>query len=409
MANWWDNLVAGLDQAANEGKIGYTPQYASPQPGFRRSVVDTRTSLNKNAGKRPTAQMTAAAEKQQRDLQALGGARSLQRNIGNELERQQMPQMPDMPAGYSFGDYMADLQAAMGGSGGGVDLSGYNNMLSDISGREAGLGTRRGEQEAFLSSLFEAAQGRMATDQEGLAAAVQAALESDQARRATEIGLVRGADAERLATADQARAALGVQGGPDLSSAIAENAVAGVGAGGSVSERDARIRESIERQQLQSQIAGLTPMQQMASTSLNRNYEDRLAALASERAAVQAQMAQARSAASGRGGLSMSDILSAQRSYNENFGPGEAPPAPKLPTNAQGIDILNYYSQLNQSNAGLYSRIYNSLPTLLEGYALDPVTQRPRTPIEVTNQIVQANSSLAQGYDFILALVQRAG
>lgn len=319
------------------------------------------------------------------------------------------PQMPQQQGfmGMSDAELMEFLLGGSGG-GGGVNLSGYNNMLSDISGREAGLGTRRGEQEAFLSSLFEAAQGRMATDQEGLAAAVQSALESDQARRATEIELIRGKDAERLALSNAAREAAGVEGGPSLVNELAQNAVAGVGAGGSVSERDARIRESIERQQLQSQIAGLTPMQQMASTSLNRNYEDRLAALASERAAVQAQMAQARSAGGSRG-PSVNEKLAALGFVGSLNAPADAPPAPKLPTNAQGIDMLNYFSQLNPSNSDLYSRVYNSLPTLLEGYALDPVTQRPRQPIEIANQIVQANSSLAPAYDFILSLVQRAG
>lgn len=408
ISNWWNKTMGGVGNF-----IGDVVRASAAGPGNIRGGIPSNMPVPANlrpASQAPkTGALDSAYQKQMQDTAALGGRSNLQSLIGGELGRQQMPQMPEQQGfmGMSDAELMEFLLGGSGG-GGGVDLSGYNNMLSDISGREAGLGTRRGEQEAFLSSLFEAAQGRMATDQEGLAAAVEAALESDQARRATEIGLVRGADAERLATADQARAALGVEGGPDLSSAIAENAVAGVGAGGSVSERDARIRESIERQQLQSQIAGLTPMQQMASTSLNRNYEDRLAALASERAAVQAQMSQARSAGGSRG-PSVSEKLAALGFVGGLNAPADAPPAPKLPTNAQGIDMLNYFSQLNPSNANLYSRVYNSLPTLLEGYALDPVTQRPRQPIEIANQIVQANSSLAPAYDFILSLVQRAG
>lgn len=355
MANWWDKLVAGLDQASSEGKIGYTPQYASYQPGFNPSVTRTKTSANKQPMKYTPA-MTAAADKQQRDLQALGGAKSLQRNVSNELSRQAVPQAPVDP--YGFDQYMADLVSMMGGSGGGVDLSGYDTMLSDVASREAGLGTRRAEQEAFLADLFGAGQTRLESDRDALEQAVQDALASDQARRATEIGLIRGDDAARLATANQAREALGVAGGEDLSSEVAQNAVAGVGAGGSVAERDARIRESIENQQIQNQIAGLIPMQQMATSSLGRNFEDRLAALASERAAIQAQMAQARSAASGRGGLSLSDILSAQRSYNENFGPGEAPEFGGILGSAQ--QIQQYFGPAASNVLGIANRILTS-------------------------------------------------
>jgi hypothetical protein len=367
MSNWWNDLVAGLEQATSEGKIGYTPQYVNYQPGFRGSVIDTKTSSRKDPKRnKPTAQMIAAANKQQRDLQALGGAGSLRAKVGNELTRQTNVSQPEA---YSFQQFMADMVAGMsGGGGGGVDLSGYNEMLSDISGREASLGTRRGEQEAFLNSLFEAAQGRMTTDQEGLAAAVQAALESDQARRATEIGLVRGADAERLATANAARGALGVEGGPDLSSAIAENAVAGVGASGSVSERDARIRESIERQQLQNQIAGLTPMQQMASTSLSRGYEDRLGALASERAAIKAQMAQARSAPRGGGGVGFSDLLNAQKVYSDLYGPGEAPQFGGALGSAE--EIRQFFGPAANDVLGIANRILTGARTS----TLDPTT-----------------------------------
>jgi hypothetical protein len=66
-------------------------------------------------------------------------------------------------------------------------------------------------------------------------------------------------------------------------------------------------------------------MQQMASTSLSRGYEDRLGALASERAAIKAQMAQARSAPRGGGGVGFSDLLNAQKVYSDLYGPGEAP------------------------------------------------------------------------------------
>jgi hypothetical protein len=306
-------------------------------------------------------------------------------------------------------DFISQMLAmAYGQGGGGPNLSGFDTMLGDISSREGALGTRKGEQEAFLSDLFGAAQGRMTTDREALAAAVQSQLESDAARRAQEVALIRGEDAARLAIANQAREAAGVEQGEDLSSAVAQNVVAGVGAGGSVAERDARIRESIQNQQIQSQLAGLVPMEQMARSDLGRGYEDRLAQLASERAAIQAQRAQA--AASYRKPTpSISELLQLDSAAAQRFGLIEEPgQAPKLPSNATGIDVLSYYSQLNPANQSVYADTFNRMPQLLRGYGLDNVTLKPQERIQVANDIVNNNPGLEPAYDFILAYLQTA-
>ena len=344
MANWWDNLVTGAQTAAgdiqtnlsNFGRdfgLGAVRAASSALRGnpltmFPASFADNAylTGQALRGGPVPTEGLFPGGTFASRLQESAGMAPQPQSFGGpDRFAGAQMPPVSEMPMDqYTFDQFMADMMAGMSG-GGGVDLSGYNEMLADVSSREAGLGTRKAEQEAFLADLFGAGQTRLESDQKALAAAVEAALASDQARRATEIDLIRGQDASRLATANAARETLGVEGGADLSSDIAQNAVAGVGAGGSVAKRDARIRESIENQQIQSQIAGLIPMQQMATTSLGRNYEDRLSALASERAAIRAQMAQARSAASGRGGLDFSDMLNAQKVYSDLYGPGEAP------------------------------------------------------------------------------------
>jgi hypothetical protein len=320
------------------------------------------------------------------------------------------PQMPQGPSREQQAqDFIAEMIAmAYGQGGGGPNLSGFDTMLGDISSREGALGTRKGEQEAFLSDLFGAAQGRMTTDREALAAAVQSQLESDAARRAQEVALIRGEDAARLATANQAREALGVEQGEDLSSAVAQNVVAGVGAGGSVAERDARIRESIQNQQIQSQLAGLVPMEQMARSDLGRGYEDRLAQLASERAAIQAQRAQA-AASYRRPTPSISELLQLDEAAAERFGLVEQPTAaPKLPSNATGIDVLSYYSQLNPANQSVYADTFNRMPQLLRGYGLDPATMKPQERIQVANDIVNNNPGLEPAYDFILAYLQTA-
>lgn len=326
MANWWDQIIAGLDQATSEGKIGYTPQYTSYQPGFRDSVTATQTS----ARRQPvdyTSQMTAAADKQQRDLMALGGAGTLRTKVGNELNLQTTPQMPQSSGymGMSDEELMAWLLGGSGGGSGGVDLSGYQGLIDDVNSRRDQMNIRKWQERKFLDELFGAGQQRLESDRDALEAAIQGSLESDQARRASEIGLIRGDEAARLATANEARAALGVEGGEDLSSEIAQNAAGSVGARGSVSERDARIREGIERQQIQSQIAGLIPMEQMAVGTLMSGYEDRLAALASERAGIKAQMAQARAAARGGSGPSVNEKLSALGFINSLNAPAEAP------------------------------------------------------------------------------------
>jgi len=322
VGNWWNQAAGNVGTFLKD-----VVRASAASPGNPRAAVPTnvRTPMNlrQNATTPDTSALDRAFRGQQAETARLGGRTNLQSLIGNELGRQQGLQQPTGTMGMSDEELLAWILGG-GGGGGGVDLSGYNTMLSDVDAREAGLGTRRGEQEAFLADLFGAAQGRMTTDREALASAVQAQLESDAARRQQEIGLIRGEDAERLATANAAREALGVEGGEDLSSAIAQNAVAGVGAGGSVAERDARIRESIQNQQIQSQIAGLVPMEQMARSDLSRGFEDRLSALASERAAIRAQMAQARSAGGSRG-PSVNERLAALGFVNQLNAPAAAP------------------------------------------------------------------------------------
>ena len=406
VGNWWN-------QAANNvgSFIGDVIRASSASPGNPRAAVPSNVRTPRNL-RQNTAQDTSALDrayqKQMTDTAALGGRNNLQSLIGSELGRQadlSQPQQGYM--GMSDEELLAWILGGSGGGGGGVDLSGYNEMLSDVAAREAGLGTRRGEQEAFLSQLFDAAEGRLASDRDALADAVQNALVSDQARRQQEIGLIRGDEAARLATANQAREALGVQGGEDLSSEIAQNAVAGVGAGGSVAERDARIRESIERQQIQSQIAGLTPMEQMATTSLGRNYEDRLSSLASERAAIRAQMAQARASARGGGGPSVNERLAALGFVNQLNAPAQGPEFSGILGSAQ--EIQQRFGSQASDVLGIANRLLTGAdlsrfdPTSMAGAqellsrlaTSDPEVQRflnrnPEATGAIINYVVQA-------------------
>jgi hypothetical protein len=240
-----------------------------------------------------------------------------------------------------------------GGGGGAPDLSGFEGMLGDINSRRDQLNIRKWQQRKFLQDLFDAAEARDLATQAGIGEQVNANLASDAERRAAEIALIRGDEAARLAEANAARGALGATPGADLSSEVAQNAVGGVGAAGSVAERDARIQESLQNQQLNRQLSGLVPMEQMAVGDLMNTYEDRLAGLASERAAIRAQMAQARAAARGGGGPSVSEKLAALGFINELNAPGQTPTAP---------GVLGFLQQSQGATGN--TQMYNDLAAL---------------------------------------------
>lgn len=368
MATFWEILTG---QAGNGGMASSSGSYIPSATSMRAArgayqpspismrAAGGRVTPGRTTGTSYVAPSTAAGassdvinrayEQQMQDTAALGGRGTLQRLIGEELAAQAPTPDPLTYAGMT----QEELLAYLLGGGGGVDLSGYNAMLEDVAGRETALGERKAEQEAFLASLYDAAEARATADREALAAAVEAQLASDAERRAAEMELVREGDVNRAAAATAAREALGAPTGPDLTSAAVENVASGIAAGGSVADRDARIREGIARQQLTREIAGLTPMEQMATMQLGSMYEDRLAALASERAAIQAQMAQARSAYRGP---SPSEKMAALQFSQDVFTPQQAEIAlPDLLQTAQGIQ--SYFGPDASEVLGIANRI----------------------------------------------------
>lgn len=334
MANWWENIQSSAaDVFGNIGKnalrnvvtsnpltgpaaVGLDNLLASGQALTGQPVREGSLAegLARMAGTNNVADK--AYLKQQDDLQRLGGAESLRSLIGGEIAGQQA----GMPQGVTFEDFLSTLL----GGGGGPDLSGYDTMLSDVAARESALGSRRAEQQAYLEGIIGASRQRRTALQDSVAGRVQGQLDADATRRLAEQNALREQDAERLAVTNQAREALGVSSVPaDLTSAEAQSAIgANIGAG-TTAERDARMRESIQNQQYARQLASLDPMQLQYSTALSNNYEDRLAALASERAQIQGQRAQA--AASGGGGPSISDYAQAYGLYGEIYGAPEKP------------------------------------------------------------------------------------
>jgi len=310
-----------------------------------------------------------------------------------ELSKQQKALAASGNRDPTFNEFLATM-----GLGGGADLSGYNSMLDDLTAREGALGERKAENEAFIAGIIQASRTSTEERQAGLADITNTQLDNDSARRATEIDLIRGADDARLNTANEARAALGSTIGADLSSAVAQNQVGGVGATGAVADSDARILENLSSQQYSRQLAGLDPMQLMANRQLSNTYEDRLGALGSERSAIQGQMAAARASASS---AASSARMNALGLYQQTYGQGEVPDAPG------GLGVLQDFTGSAGQNTALYQGIYDNWSTLTDGVESYDRMNNKRNPYDVAREIINNNPGLdGAAMDFIAQLVQ---
>jgi hypothetical protein len=146
-------------------------------------------------------------------------------------------------------------------------------------------------------------------------------------------------------------------------------------------------------------------MEQMSRSDLMRGYEDRLSALAGERAAIQAQIAQARASARGSGGPSLDDLLTLDAAAAQRFGlTGEGGPAP-----IGGQAILQAFVANDTANADRYGSLYNAASQFLNAYAMNPTTGNMFDATELANAITAANPSLVRSgadRDFLQQLVK---
>lgn len=377
MANWLDDITPGgsswtgpANMAPSTTRGGYRPTpMAAPAP-FRDILKEQADyARNRRTGAGFVNRMT-------------GGA----------------PQAPQTP---SFEDFVAMFGGGGGGGYTAPDMSGYNEMLGDIVGREKGYARRKKEQEGYIKGIIEAARLRSEAEKGNVAGRYQTLLDQAATRRAQETAALQSGEAARIDTRNAARAALGATGGEDLTSAATEGAVANVGAAGDVSTRDANIQQSIENQQLANQISGLDPMRAQAFMTLRSNYEDRLAQLAAERAGIKNQIAQIQATPrSTGGGSSTSENLALWQAYNEMIGGGEP-----VDLGDTSLSILQTYSNANPGNTALYRDVVTNLPTLMQNYGMS-TTGKLMDPIEVANAIVKGNSSLGPAYNFIVDLVK---
>jgi len=392
---WWDRV--GEAASATTGLLGESFQKALPDIGKNAARLGLAVAKNNPFTSAMTfggrAAFTAADNATGRRLSNSAPAQPQSFGGADRLGGAQQPSA--MGPGVTFDEFVAMLG---GGGGGGVDLSGYNSMLDDLTAREGALGERKAENEAYIEGIIGASRTRTEDRQSGLADIVNTQLDNDSARRATEIDLIRGADDARLNTANEARAALGSTIGADLSSAVAQNQVGGVGATGSVADSNARMLENISSQQYSRQLSGLDPMQLMANRQLSNTYEDRLGALGSERSAIQGQIAQARASARG---TSMSDRMNAFGLYQSLYGPGEVPDAPG------GLGVLQDFTGSAGQNADLYRNIYDNFTTLSAGVESYDQMNNKRNPMDVAREIIANNPGLdGSAMDFIAQLVQ---
>ncbi len=359
------------------------PQTSAPRTDQFVNAVRGGSSGNVGAG---SDVINQAYNKQMQDLQKLGGRQNLQGLIMDELSAQQ----GQAPGAEYMGYSPEELMAYILGGGGGADLSGYQGLIDDVNARRDALNIRKWQQRQFLTDLFDAAEARVTADKAGIADTVTKQLQNDALRRAQDVSLVRDEEAARRIVADAARGALGVTPGEDLSSAVSQNAAGGIVASGTVADRDARIQQSIAEQQLGRELAGLTPMEAMYVGDLMTQYEDRLAALASERAGIKAQMAQARAA---NRGPSASEKMNAMQFVQDVFNPQSGVELPGILQTGQGIQQA--FGPIAGDILGIANRILTSAQTS----GLDPT--KPAGAQELLTKIAASDPavrSLLQSY-----------
>lgn len=314
------------------------------------------------------------------------------------------PTDPMMQMGMTPDEMMGYLLGGSSG-GGGVDLSGYNALLDDIAARESALGGRRDENLAGIQSLYESAAAAREEDQAALEASIEAQIQSDMERQASQEASRRAAEGERFETASEARQALGADvGTSDLVGETVEQSLGRLAERALAGQQDIGTTGELARQQLQAEKSGYTSAQELATRALTNSYEDRLAQLASERAAVQGQVAQARAAAR-PSGPSISDKINAMGFIQSLYGGGEEEPM-ELP----GLEgVLQQYEGIYGGDP-TSAEITRNFATIADAvYGVQPETGKLFNPTQLTAAIIEANPQYAPYSSLILQLAQESG
>jgi len=204
--------------------------------------------------------------------------------------------------------YQMFNQAGQGSGGRSVDLSGYDATLGMLDQETERVSERYKKYSGQIADIYGKLSGINQSMIDKIAPrgeAIRASLSAQEAERA---GAARSAEDARLATATQAREALGLEdlagqyAGGDIVTEQSEGMITDAEAQRSAAENTLLANEAIAQQQGANQQIGYGLQQESATNTLQRSLEDALAAIRAERANVQTQRSQAASQAGGGSG-----------------------------------------------------------------------------------------------------------
>lgn len=349
-------------------------------------------SINKPINLQPTAGVAAtdwrtAGQLQSNPLNLMGGTfgggakvagtTSKSTDSANGFGNYPLPQLNASNVPSSQDQIAGLLQQILGSGGGGVNTSGYQNLLKDIQARKTALKKRYKQNKADIKALYEGATTAREADRVALDTAITQQLEDDLAIQEQRAKTTSLEDAARLGTVNQAREALGaVTSEKDLTSQTVEGGLSRLAENNAASQADVRTNQSIGQQQLQSEKSGYVSAQELAQRALGQSYEDALAGLASERASIKGQIAQAM--ASGGGGNSPSEIMAAMKFAQEQVMGSPTSFTGKTPQN-----VFDFYAGQGSDPQKL-TKIYNTL-TSKEGMGL---WSGNMTPPQIVSQLL---------------------
>lgn len=396
--SWW--LNTGIPDRRPSGER--VDIQGAGQVDRRWSGTKSPTTGAGQVDRRPqTSPIDEAYERQMAEIERLGGRSTLQQLIGQQMQYQQ-PMAQQMPgnAPPTVEEFTASILGQLGG-GGGVDLSGYNALLEDIASREAALGGRREENLAGIQSLYENAAAAREEDIAALQESIEAQIQGDMERQASQEANRRAAEAERFGTASEARAALGADvGTSDLVGQTVEQSLGRLAERALTGQQNVQNLGQIGQQRIQAEKSGYTSAQELATRALSNAYEDRLAQLASERAATQAQIAQARAAARPRG-PSISDILGIRSAYQAEY--GEQPMEPLDVPGLTGI-AYQYYPIAGEQGLELAKKFAQYAASV--GYGGGYEGQMYFDPGTLTERMLEQYPELENISDIVFAMAQ---
>lgn len=282
---------------------------------------------------------------------------------------------------------LAALQAMLANR---ADVSGYDAILGDIANQRKQAAKRYQTYSAQISDLF-GNLGRKSTtyaeEQAAIgesAAATRSQLAAQQAQRAQ---ATREADAIRLKTANEARAALGGQdfaaatAGGDIVTQQTEQALTDQAALGQTTIDTILANEALAKLMSSRQAGGFDIAGQQAQQQLNMSYEDLLSALGGQEAQTKMQKSQAITA----GAPSISEQLAVMNA-TQNYINAQA-------NTGTSSDPATVWMQANPASSKKANELLSTfIPWVTsEAPSVDQYTQKTPTLLQLVNAYSKAH------------------